>query len=272
MCDALGVGRRLHRLHRRRDDATEVERLQSQPDLARDRARHVQEVVDDLCLRLRVPLDDFRRPLALVVSKFAGDEHACPAVDRRQGRAQFVRHRHQELVLHAVGELLAFEQLRAFLHVAAQFELTAASPERDRDGSGEDKPANRSLENHDVAQWAEHSQWPYARQRELTSSHDDDRDIRPSRLRIQCLHEHRQSRRGEGLLRNQEHTGALRRRGAELLDGVAPFRGNALRFQHLAGNLRVVPCRCEHDHPFGLSVHGRRLDTAVSARCIRARP
>jgi hypothetical protein len=59
--DAARLGRRAHALGRRLDDGREGDGARRQAELAGDDARHVEEVVDELRLRLRVALDGFER-------------------------------------------------------------------------------------------------------------------------------------------------------------------------------------------------------------------
>ena len=134
------------------DDLAEIDGLDVEPHLAGDRARHVEQIVDQLRLRLRVALDGLDRAALLILADLSGDEHARPAVDRGQRRAQLVRHGHEELVLHPVGELLAAQQLGALLEVGAQLELPPPPAQRDRHGADQDQPPHRTLEDRDVAQ------------------------------------------------------------------------------------------------------------------------
>ena len=67
--------RRPHRLDRRLDDRGRIDRLDVEPQLAGDDAAHVEQVLDELGLDARVPLDDLE-PLLDV----------CAAVTRRLRR------------------------------------------------------------------------------------------------------------------------------------------------------------------------------------------
>ena len=77
----------------------DVDHPHLEPELAADRARHVEQVVDQPRLRVRVALDRCERALLLRLRHLLRAEDARPAVDRRQRRAQLVRDGHQELVL-----------------------------------------------------------------------------------------------------------------------------------------------------------------------------
>ena len=103
--DLARVHRRADRVGRRRDHLVQIHLLQVQAQLARHDARHVEQVVDELGLRDRVALDGFYgAPLAIGVRPI-GSQQARPAQDRRQRRAQLVRHGGQELVLRLVRGL-----------------------------------------------------------------------------------------------------------------------------------------------------------------------
>ena len=56
--DALRLGRRAHRVERGFERRHEINRLRLDPQLARDDARRIEQVFDDLKLRLRAALDD----------------------------------------------------------------------------------------------------------------------------------------------------------------------------------------------------------------------
>ena len=94
--------------------------LQAQRELAADDPRDVQDVGDELCLRLGVVLDDTRGTLDRGLVALPDLQDVRPAEDRVQRRAQLVRERREELVLQPVhrlrveaGALFPLEELRA---------------------------------------------------------------------------------------------------------------------------------------------------------------
>ena len=83
------------------DDLVQVQRLHFEVNLAGDDAAHVQQVVDDLRLRAHVALDGLepaRRGPRRSTSPLPQERR--PALDRIQRRAQLVRQRREELILH----------------------------------------------------------------------------------------------------------------------------------------------------------------------------
>jgi hypothetical protein len=56
--DVSGLDGLLHRIDRRLDDRGQIDRPHVQAELPRDDARHVEQVLDELVLRLGVALDD----------------------------------------------------------------------------------------------------------------------------------------------------------------------------------------------------------------------
>ena len=74
---ALGARRRLHRLYRRRERRLEIERTQLEPHGSGRQLVHLEEILDQLRLDLRVALDDRHRLLR--IADAALREHAQPA-------------------------------------------------------------------------------------------------------------------------------------------------------------------------------------------------
>jgi hypothetical protein len=103
--DPLRVGRRARRVDGGADDGGEVHGRVVDADLARDDARDVEDVLDELSLRLRVPVDDLE-PLGEPPGVgLASAEQPRPAEDGLEGRSELVRDRGQELVFQAVQPL-----------------------------------------------------------------------------------------------------------------------------------------------------------------------
>ena len=104
--DPLGFGGRPHGVEGRLDDGREIHLADVEAHLARDDARDVEQVVDQLDLGVGIALDDLeragRRGLALDLS---GTQHARPAVDRIQRRTELVRQDRQKLIFRAVRRL-----------------------------------------------------------------------------------------------------------------------------------------------------------------------
>ena len=104
--DGLGLGGRPHGVHGGLDDLLEVDRADVEPHLARDDARDVEQVVDQLDLGVGIALDGLQGPGQLrLAPDLSGAHHARPAVHRVQRRAQLVREHGEELLLRAVGRL-----------------------------------------------------------------------------------------------------------------------------------------------------------------------
>src|SRR5215475_6595027 len=77
--------------------------LEIQPELAADDAGRVEQVINQLRLRLSATLDDLRRMLDLLgvqpaVAQQSGVSEYCV-----QRRAQFMRHEREEFILHSVS-------------------------------------------------------------------------------------------------------------------------------------------------------------------------
>src|SRR5436190_1332398 len=97
----LGVG--THRVERRLGDGREIDRPGIEDELPGRDARHVQELLDQLRLRDRAPLDRLdpaRGPLRV---ELAAAQQARPHANRAERRAQLVRQHRHELVLQPVG-------------------------------------------------------------------------------------------------------------------------------------------------------------------------
>ena len=101
----LGVGGRRDGFERRPHQAGEVDALDVEPHLARDDARDVEHVLDDLGERHRVALDGCQRLRLPLQLDRALAQHAGVAEDRVQRRAQLVRQAGEELVLQPAGFL-----------------------------------------------------------------------------------------------------------------------------------------------------------------------
>src|SRR5262245_11542341 len=101
--DALGLGRRAHRVERGFERRDEINRTRLDPQLTRDDARRIEQIFDDLELRLRAALDDGGNVIDGFPVCRAGAQHPRVAENSVQGRAQFMRDHRQEFVLRAVG-------------------------------------------------------------------------------------------------------------------------------------------------------------------------
>ena len=85
------------------DDGSKVDAFKPDLELARHDPRHVQQIVDELGLDLRVPLDRVERAVHDLGRQIALAQHVGPAQDGVERGPQLVRERGQEFVLHAVG-------------------------------------------------------------------------------------------------------------------------------------------------------------------------
>src|SRR5262249_28038115 len=101
--DPLRLSRRAHRVERGFEYRNEVNQLRLDPQLARDDARRIEQVFDNLKLRLCATLDDGSDVIDGVSVRRAGAQHPRVTEDGVQWRAQFVRDHRQEFVLRATG-------------------------------------------------------------------------------------------------------------------------------------------------------------------------
>jgi hypothetical protein len=271
--DPFGIGGRLHRVDRSQRHVSEIHRLDVETHLTGDGARDIEQVVHQLRLRLGVALDGFDCPALLILANLSSHEHAGPSVDRGQRRAQLVRHGHQEFVLHPVGQLLAPQELGALLEIRAQLELPAPAAQGDRHRARQDETAYRPLENGDVAKRTEHRQRPLARRGEMEPGEHDDRNVRPGRLLIEATHQRAQRLRPQRLLRDQQRAGGVANRRAEVLDGRADGRVDALGPEHRDRELRVPADRRENADGFASpGGHSWPIDPAVPRPCRTGTP
>ena len=101
--DVLGLRCRPHALERGLEHRHHRQRLELDLQLAGRHARHVDEVVHELRLRLGVAIDQFEGVPSRLLAEVIVEQHARPAEDHVQRRAELVRQRRQELVLQTVG-------------------------------------------------------------------------------------------------------------------------------------------------------------------------
>ena len=90
------------------DHFGEIDRLHVQPHFAGDDPAHVEQVFDQLRLHARVALDHLQALRQILRARLAGAvaaEDLRPAEDRVQRRAQLVRERGEEFVLHPARAL-----------------------------------------------------------------------------------------------------------------------------------------------------------------------
>ena len=100
---APGLGGRLHRRDGVVDDELQLDGLHVQPQLPREDARHVEDVVHDLGERLRVPLERLHRVIGLLAFEHSAAQKPRVADDRVQGSAKLVRQHREELVAKTAG-------------------------------------------------------------------------------------------------------------------------------------------------------------------------
>ena len=101
--DFLGLRRGPRRVERLLDDALEVDRADVETHLARDHARHVEQVVDELHLRVGLADDDVQRAGHALAADLAALQHPRPAIDGVERGAELVREDGEEFVLRAIG-------------------------------------------------------------------------------------------------------------------------------------------------------------------------
>ena len=103
--DPLRLRRRPYGIDSGFDGRSQLDRPNAQPEPARDDARYVEEIVDDLSLGHGAALDRLEGAGAVVRGELSVAEQLGPPEDGVERRAQLVRHRRQELVFQAVGGL-----------------------------------------------------------------------------------------------------------------------------------------------------------------------
>ena len=103
-----GVAGGLQHLH-------QVDRAHLDVELAGHDPRHVEDVLDELVLELRVAVDGLDGPRAGRLVELARAQHVRPSHDGGERRAQLVGQQGQELVLGAADVLRLLEELRALL-------------------------------------------------------------------------------------------------------------------------------------------------------------
>ena len=72
-------------------------------EFAADYLRDVQQIVHQLQLSARVPVDHFDGFLRLLRSEMSFFQESEPSQDRVEGCSQFVRKRGEKLILHLTG-------------------------------------------------------------------------------------------------------------------------------------------------------------------------
>ena len=90
----------------------QVDRFHLEPDVAGHAARHVEDVVDQLRLRLGIAFDRLDRAPGLLLIQLSADQHPRPAEDGAERCAQLVRNGREEFVLQAVEIVGLAEQPR----------------------------------------------------------------------------------------------------------------------------------------------------------------
>ena len=101
--DPFGVRSRVDRLDRLLNYRDQVHWPEFEPELAADDAGRVEQVIDQLRLRLPAALDDFRRLLDVLGVQAAVTQQGRVSEYRVQRRAQFMRYKREEFILHPVG-------------------------------------------------------------------------------------------------------------------------------------------------------------------------
>src|SRR5262245_29662444 len=97
-----GVRRRVYGLNRLLNYRDQVHWPDLQPELAADDAGRVEQVINQLRLRLPTALDDVRRMFNFRGVQPAVTQQGRVSENRVQRRAQFMRHEREEFILHPV--------------------------------------------------------------------------------------------------------------------------------------------------------------------------
>src|SRR5215468_10798969 len=98
--DTFGLRRRLDGLNRLLNYRDQINRPDLQPELAADDAGRVEQVINQLRLRLSATLDDVRRMLDLLGIQPAIAQKSGVSVYWVQRRAQLMRHEREDFILH----------------------------------------------------------------------------------------------------------------------------------------------------------------------------
>ena len=144
--DILRVRHALDRLDGRLDDGHRIDLSAFNPQLARDDARDVEEVLDQLRKEFRVPLDHLKPSCGADRILESDPQHAGPSQHRRERRAQLVRDHRQEMVL---GFVRLPQLAPGFLQVAHD-PFVGAHVAQDPDGADDRSvgiPQGRSIES-----------------------------------------------------------------------------------------------------------------------------
>src|SRR5439155_1621453 len=129
--DILRVRHALDRLDGRLDDGQRIDLSAFNPQLARDDARDVEEILDQLRKEFRVPLDHLKPSCGADRILESDPQHAGPSEHRRERRAQLVRDHRQEMVL----RLVRLPQLAPRLLQVAHDPFVGAHVAQDPDGA-----------------------------------------------------------------------------------------------------------------------------------------
>ena len=181
-----------------------------------------------------------------------------------------MRYRHEELVLHAVGDLgvrarraLPLEQRRSLFEMGLQLELTAAGAQRDGDGAREDQSAYGPFQDHHVAQRAQHVQRARDGGAELAPREDDQRDVGPVRLVVEGADQELNRRRRQRLLRDQDHAGRVGGARAERLDRRTDLDRDPLLTEEQRRERRVAPGGRQDQDSLASRVHSGDEDAVT---------
>ena len=105
----------------------EVYECRFDPELPGQDTCGIEQICDELTLKLRIVVDGFCRSLSKFIWKNSKPQHVRPSQQRIQWRSQLVGDRHQELVLQAIVGLGFASQLLFAIQCLVQF----CSPRRD---------------------------------------------------------------------------------------------------------------------------------------------
>jgi hypothetical protein len=97
------LSHRANRVRRGLNHVRQIDGAVLEPELACHDTGDVEQIVDKQHLRLRIALNDLERAGGRGAGKIPSAQHARPADDRGDWRAQLVRHRGKEIVLGAAG-------------------------------------------------------------------------------------------------------------------------------------------------------------------------
>ena len=220
------------------DGVSEIDDLSLQDDLAGDQPREIEQVVDDAREVPGLALDELRViavELPVLVLHLRG----------QQNRAERI----PELVAEDGQEAVAlvnavFERL----HQIADLVLPLACAQRRLRGADEALDAHGPVDQRDVRSAPEVSERAARALERRLAGQNDDRDVGPRRLTVECLGQARCDVGKKRLFGQHQRSGAFLQCGADGVDRVECLARETGRLEVRAHELRVAPDRRDDQH------------------------